>query len=111
MIRTTVLALALLGVVGAAHAQTMQRYDRYDVARDPYGRPFVGGPPQVTPGDYTQEAPGLQPMDQQAQAVSPWRGTVPHQEAYRDEYGFRYDAKGHRIDAQGYRISPHTTTP
>ena len=110
MIRTTVLALALLGVVGAAHAQ-MQRYDRYEVARDTYGRPFGGGPPQVSPGDYTQEAPGLQPMDQQAQAVSPWRGTVPHQEAARDEYGFRYDAKGHRIDAQGYHISPKTTTP
>jgi hypothetical protein len=111
MIRTTLLALALVGVAGAAHAQTMQRYDRYDVARDPYGRPFVGGPPQVTSGDYRQEAPGLQPMDQQAQAVSPWRGTTPHQEVFRDEYGFRYDAKGNRIDAQGYRISPHTTTP
>ena len=111
MIRTTLLALALVGVADAAHAQMMQRYDRYDVARDPYGRPFVGAPAQRSPGDYTQEAPGPQPMDQQAQAVSPWRGTVPHEERFRDEYGFRYDAKGHRIDAQGYRISPHTTTP
>ena len=111
MIRTSLLALALVGVVGAAHAQTMQQYQRYDMARDQYGRPFVGGPPQRSPGDYTQEAPGPQPMDQEAQAVSPWRGTVPHQESFRDEYGFRYDAKGHRIDSQGYRISPKTTTP
>ena len=108
MIRTTLLAVALLGVVGAAEAQT---YQRYDLARDPYGRPFVGGPPQRSPGDYTQQAPGLQPMDQQAQAVSPWRGSVSHPEAFRDEYGFRYDDKGHRIDAQGRHISPKTTTP
>jgi hypothetical protein len=108
MIRYTLLALALVGAAGAAQAQMMQRYD---IARDPYGKPFVGGPPQRSPGDYTQEAPGLQPMDQQATAVSPYRGTVPHAEAMRDEYGFRYDARGNRIDAQGYRISPHTTTP
>ena len=108
MIRYTLLALALIGAAGAAHAQM---YQKYEMARDPYGRPFVGSPAQPTPGDYTREAPGLQPMDQQAQAVSPYRGTRPHEEAFRDEYGFRYDRRGNRIDAQGYRISPHTTTP
>jgi hypothetical protein len=108
MIRYTLLALALVGAAGAAHAQT---YQRYDMARDPYGKPFVGGPAQVSPGDYTREGPGLQPMDQQAQAVSPYRGTAVHEEAFRDEYGFRYDSRGNRIDAQGHVISPHTTTP
>jgi len=108
MIRYTLLALALVGAAGAAHAQV---YQRYDMARDPYGKPFVGSPPQVSPGDYTREAPGLQPMDQQATAMSPWRGTVQHEEAFRDEYGFRYDSRGNRIDGQGYRISPKTTTP
>jgi hypothetical protein len=108
MIRYSLLALALVSAASAAQAQM---YQRYEIARDPEGKPFVGGPPQRSPGDYTQQAPGLQPMDQQAQAVSPWRGTVPHQESFRDEYGFRYDAKGHRIDAQGYHISPKTTTP
>jgi hypothetical protein len=108
MIRYSLLALALIGAAGAAQAQMVQRYE---IARDPYGKPFVGPPPQVSPGDYTREAPGLQPMDQQAQAVSPWRGTVRHEEAFRDEYGFRYDSKGHRIDAGGYHISPKTTTP
>jgi hypothetical protein len=102
MIRSTLLALALIGAAGAAYAQ---------VARDPYGRPFVGAPAQPSPGDYTREAPGLQPMDQQAQAVSPYRGRKSHDEAFRDEYGFRYDQRGNRIDAQGRRISPHTTTP
>jgi hypothetical protein len=108
MIRSTLLALALVGVAAAAHAQV---YQKYEMARDPYGKPFVGSPPQPTPGDYTQQAPGLQPMDQQATAVSPWRGTVQHDEAFRDEYGFRYDSRGHRIDAQGHHISPKTTTP
>lgn len=28
--------------------------------------------------------------------------------AFKDEYGFRYDALGNRLDAQGKVISPHT---
>jgi hypothetical protein len=108
MIRTTLLALALVGAAGAAHAQT---YQRYDMARDPYGKPFVGGPAQPSPGDYTQQAPGPQPMDQQATATSPYHGNRVHEQAFRDEYGFRYDARGNRIDSGGHRISPHTTTP
>ena len=102
MIKYTLLALALVGAAGAVHAQT---------AVDPYGRPLVSSPPQPSPGDYTRERPGLQPMDQEAQAVSPYRGRVRHDEAFRDEYGFRYDERGDRIDATGRRISPHTTTP
>lgn len=108
MIRYTLLALALVGTASAAHAQT---YQRYDMARDPYGRPFVGGPAQPSPGDYTREAPGPQPMDQQATATSPYHGSRVHEQAFRDEYGFRYDARGNRIDAGGHLISPHTTTP
>lgn len=108
MMRYSLLALALVGAAGAAHAQT---YERYEMARDPYGRPFVGAPAQPSPGDYTREAPGLQPMDQQATATSPYRGTRSHPEASRDEYGFRYDSRGNRIDAGGHVISPHTTTP
>ena len=106
MMRYTLLAaLAVISAAGAVQAQQMQ------IARDPYGKPFVGPPPQPSPGDYTQQPPGLQPMDQQATAVSPYHGTSVHDEAFRDEYGFRYDARGDRIDAAGHRISPHTTTP
>ena len=94
MIRHSLLTLALIGVAGTAGAQTI-----------------IASPPQPSPGDYRREAPGLQPMDQQAEAVSPWQGRVPHQEAFRDEYGFRYDAQGNRLNAQGNVISPHTTTP
>ena len=97
MIRHTLLALALIGVAGTAYAQS--------------GSYVISSPPQPSPGDYTRQGPGLQPMDQEAQAVSPWRGRSQHDEAFRDEYGFRYDSKGHRIDAQGRHISPKTTTP
>ena len=31
----------------------------------------------------------------------------PHQLAFRDEYGFRYDSDGNRLNARGYVISPH----
>jgi len=32
-------------------------------------------------------------------------------EAFRDEYGFRYDGQGNRVDARGNIISPHSTIP
>jgi len=98
MLRHTLLTLALIGVAGVANAQVVNER-------------IIASPPQPSPGDYQRERPGLQPMDQQAQAVSPWQGRVRHEEAFKDEYGFRYDARGDRIDAQGRRISPHTTTP
>jgi hypothetical protein len=98
MIRHSLIALALIGIAGAAAAQPVQHV-------------IVTSPPQPSPGDYQREAPGLQPMDEQAQATSPYRGTVRHREAFRDEYGFRYDARGNRLNAEGYVISPHTTTP
>jgi len=95
MKRLSVITLALIGLAGIAQAQ-----------------PMISSPPQPSPGDYTtRERPGLQPMDQQAESVSPYVGTRVHPEAFRDEYGFRYDSRGNRIDAQGHVISPHTTTP
>ncbi|HTR88290.1 MAG TPA: hypothetical protein VMI56_27665 [Reyranella sp.] len=94
MTRLSVVTLALIGFAGVASAQ-----------------PVISSPPQPSPGDYTRERPGLQPMDQQAQSTSPYVGRREHAEAFRDEYGFRYDSRGDRIDAQGHLISPHTTTP
>ena len=32
-------------------------------------------------------------------------------QAFRDEYGFRYDGQGNRLDARGNIISPHSITP
>jgi hypothetical protein len=46
----------------------------------------------------TQHAMGPEPMPSD-------RG--PHQVAFRDEYGFRYDADGNRLDGRGHVMSPH----
>jgi hypothetical protein len=32
-------------------------------------------------------------------------------QAFRDEYGFRYDGQGNRLDRFGNIISPHSTRP
>lgn len=32
-------------------------------------------------------------------------------QAFRDEYGFRYDGQGNRIDAKGNIVSPQSTRP
>ena len=94
MIRHPLIALALIGIACAAAAQPVQHV-------------IITSPPQPSPGDYQREAPGLQPMDEQAQTTSPYRGTVRHREVFRDEYGFRYDADGNRLDARGFVMSPH----
>jgi len=104
MKRLAVLAIALMGIAGVAQAQS-------GPPLDPNGRPYVTSNPQPSPGDYTRERPGPQRPDQRAQTVSPGHGSVQHDAAFKDEYGFHYDARGNRIDASGRTISPHTTTP
>jgi hypothetical protein len=34
-----------------------------------------------------------------------------HPVAFKDEYGFRYDAQGDRLDANGYVMAPPVTPP
>jgi hypothetical protein len=36
---------------------------------------------------------------------------TPHTVAFKDEYGFRYDAQGDRLDARGYVMAPPVTPP
>ena len=95
--RLAVLTLALVAVAGVAHAQS--------------GPVLITNGPQVSPGDYTRQRPGLQPLDSRSVIASPVRGSVQHGTAFKDEYGFRYDERSDRIDAAGRRISPHTMTP
>lgn len=108
MVKHALMALALVSVAGAAQAQT--------VIVDPYGPPqtvrgpMISSPPQPSPGDYSYDGSRSYRMDQQAQAM-PEQDTVRRSQAFRDEYGFRYDARGNRIDASGRLISPHSTTP
>ena len=134
--RRTLLALALISTAGVSYAQTMQPSSvdangrpiigRNDWVRQPGDEPGPGsgnaniatapsygsnagmtsmggqsqmGTPLQKGGKLsTQHATGPEPMP-------PDRG--PHQVAFRDEYGFRYDADGNRLDARGFVISPH----
>ncbi len=130
----TLLALALIATAGVSHAQTMPAGE----PTDPYGRPLLGrndwarqpgdrpGPaagsggamnanmatapaPQTAP--QMQMAPQAPPMTRQM-ASPPMDAmpaqTGPRQAAFKDEYGFRYDAQGNRLDARGNVISPQT---
>lgn len=125
----TLLTLALIATAGVSYAQTMPAGE----PTDPYGRPLLGrsdwvrqpgdrpGPASGTamtpnmataPAPQMQMAPQVQPMAQPtaqpvAQPMTPMQ-TGPHQAAFKDEYGFRYDAQGNRLDARGNVISPQT---
>jgi len=110
----TLLALALILSSGASYAQTMQTNEPHD----PYGRPLIGRNDWVRqPGDEAgpRGGAGMQssttmnasPNVAQAPMTMPAQ-SGPHQPAFKDEYGFRYDAQGNRLDARGNIISPHT---
>jgi hypothetical protein len=121
----TLLALALIASAGAsvsyAQAQTYaQPQPMPSQARpsneplDPYGHPLIGRNDWVAqPGDRTNAgaAPPIHSrmnsdVAQAPQAMPMQSG--PHQTAFKDEYGFRYDAQGNRLDARGNVISPQT---
>ena len=95
------LALALVSIAGGAIAE--------DRPLDPNGRPYIGSRnAHPGPGDYGY-GPGPQPrMDQEATAP---RSRRSHEEAFKDEYGFRYDERGNRLNANGKVISPRAVQP
>jgi hypothetical protein len=126
----TLLTLALIATAGVSYAQTMPAGE----PSDPYGRPLIGrndwvrqagdrpGPAAGSGGAMTTNmatapAPQMQ-MAPQAQPMAPQMAsppmdampaqTGPRQAAFKDEYGFRYDAQGNRLDARGRIISPQT---
>lgn len=134
MMHRTLLALALIASAGAVHAQTTTPVD-------PYGRPLLGREDWVRqPGDQPGPASGMTggsssrstpmastPMTAAPMAGSPMYGDVaaapamstdssrigsgPHPVAFKDEFGFRYDAQGNRLDARGYVMAaPYSGT-
>lgn len=95
------LALALVGIVGAAAAE--------DRPLDPNGRPFIGSRnAHPGPGDHGY-GPGPQPRTDQ-EAMAP-RSRRSHETAFKDEYGFRYDERGNRLSGDGRVISPRAAQP
>src|SRR5580700_6860038 len=125
----TLLALALIASAGAsvsyAQAQTYAQPQPMppqampsNEPLDPYGHPLIGRNDWVAqPGDRTNAgaAPPIHnnysrmnsDMAQAPSDAMPMQNG-PHQTAFRDEYGFRYDAQGNRLDARGNIISPQT---
>lgn len=115
------LALTLIATAGMSYAQTMPAGE----PTDPYGRPLIGRSDWVRqPGDRPGPAAGSggamtpnmatapAPAPQMQMAPSPMNTmpaqTGPRQAAFKDEFGFRYDAQGNRLDARGNIISPQT---
>jgi len=108
MTRSSALAFAvLIGLAGVAQAQS-------GPPLDPYGRPYIGSQNwHAEPGDYTREAPGPQPAYgrmSREQTMAPMERSS-HPVAFKDEFGFRYDAEGDRLDAQGHVMSPQNPNP
>jgi hypothetical protein len=55
----------------------------------------------------TVYTPAPAPVTVMPAATTPPAGV----QAFRDEYGFRYDGRGNRIDARGNIISPQSKIP
>ena len=130
MMHRALLALALIASAGAVHAQTTTPVDPYgrpllgreDWVRQPGDQPgpasgMTGGSSSVStpmtaapmtyaPTTYAPPAGGPMYNDMAAapamSADSSRVGSGPHPVAFRDEFGFRYDAQGNRLDARGY---------
>jgi hypothetical protein len=90
-----------------------------DMATAPASRPMTPAPGYGSEPMAT--APAMQPTYEKTtrnNKLESGRATGPEpipmdaagqrQPAFRDEYGFRYDAQGNRLDARGNIISPHT---
>lgn len=101
--KRTLLTLALIAIAGATEAQTMPSSEPLD----PNGRPFIGRNDWVRqPGDQPGNAGANTSTDM---ATAPGgQSAGPREAAFKDEFGFRYDAEGNRLDARGNIISPQT---
>ena len=102
MVRMHLLAMAAVGLAAAGCS-----YTSTTEAVAPAPRPVAVSPGYVpaTTVVYTETTP-----------VPAYVPPAPPQppagvQAFRDEYGFRYDGQGNRLDARGNIISPHSTTP
>jgi hypothetical protein len=124
----TLLTLAVIATAGVAQAQTMSQpqpmsQSPQPMARpmpsaeplDPNGRPFIGRNDWVRqPGDQMSGSAGANARGNVGGAgVSSSTDIAtapggPRGAAFKDEFGFRYDAQGNRLDARGNIISPQT---
>jgi hypothetical protein len=100
MTTTRVVTAVCLGLSAAACSYSETTTRTVPVAAPP---PVVSVAPAATATVYTPSSS----VSVVPAAPSPPAGV----EAFRDEYGFRYDGLGNRIDRYGNIISPRSTTP
>lgn len=68
---------------------------------------YPAGTAVYTPAPVVYTAPAVSTTTYVPAATTPPAGV----QAFRDEYGFRYDGQGNRVDARGNIISPQSTRP
>jgi hypothetical protein len=82
MMNKRLMVLTLTALAGIASVANAQTYD-----------------PSMTRGERREEMREERRMDSS------------HPVAFKDEYGFRYDAQGDRLDASGHVMAPPMTPP
>lgn len=103
---TAFLALAAIGLPAAACSYSTTTAE---TAPAP-ARTAVVAPAGTTTATYY--APATVPAPVSTTTIVPAATPPPAgQQAFRDEYGFRYDGQGNRLDARGNIISPQSTRP
>jgi hypothetical protein len=103
MIRKQLLALAAVGLAAAGCSYTSTT----EAVVPPPRTVAVVAPAYVPPTTVVYTDPAPVPAYVPPAPPQPPAGV----QAFRDEYGFRYDGQGNRLDARGNIISPQSTTP
>src|SRR5262245_48517811 len=105
MSSTKLVVLAAIGLSASAcsYSTTTTQAPPAPVAVAPAPATYVVPAPAPAATVYT----GASSVTYVPAATTPPAGV----QAFRDEYGFRYDGQGNRIDARGNIISPQSTRP
>lgn len=104
MVSARVLAAAGLGLAVSACGYSHTT----EVVRAPAPVAYYSAPAPVT---YVTPAPTYVTTAPVVAAIPPATTPPAGVQAFRDEYGFRYDGQGNRVDRYGNIISPHSTRP
>ena len=96
MIRMPLVTAVAVGLVATGCSYSSNTREVVTPRPAPVATTVVYAPSEPSPPAYVPPAPPQPPAGVQA---------------FRDEYGFRYDGQGNRIDTRGNIISPQSTTP
>ena len=96
MVRMQHVTVMVVGLVAAGCSYSSNTREVVVPSRPAPVSTVVYAPAEPAPPAYVPPTPSQPPAGVQA---------------FRDEFGFRYDGQGNRIDARGNIISPQSTTP